>query len=144
MTTKIHKNGVELQLDDWDILVKQNVSIYDEYLEVTLKVDHCISKILDFVREMEKTCMDKKILKYFARLQYDYNQISGWRTEIDRGSENICDPLSWWHRDSLYQVKKLVRRFKKNPNYYEIYIKSADYYDRMKTTINSPRYFFSI
>lgn len=130
-----------VDLNEYDIESEiKDLDICDEYFEVTLQIDHCVKRMLCQIRKIEKVCFDKKIFKYFANLQYAYNQIISWRTEVDEEKDRICEALAWWYNDSLRQIKKLSGRFRKHQKYEELYQKSIKYLDTMKNIIRSPRY----
>lgn len=138
--SKKNKSIVKLNDNDIDAQINSNISIYEEYFDITVEVDRYINNILHQIRKLEKTCLDKKILKYFAKMQYNYNQITAWRNDSERDKEYIAESLAWWYVDSVKQIKRLVKRLNKFIQYKEIYINSLDHLDNIKIIIRNPRY----
>lgn len=133
---------VKLQTKDLGSKIRQNISIFEEFCDIHLKVDRYIGRILSHVRKLETTCLDRKLLKYYASLQYNQNQIKEWRKATDVDKEDLSKILSYWYYSSLYQCKKIVGRLKKIKDYIDVYTKVSNYVDRMKIIVNNPRYLF--
>lgn len=94
------------------------LDIYDKFILMNYSTDTCLDRIIKILAIIEKTSIDKKLLRYIYKLKINRNKVKYYRLNLTYCKINMVQSLVLSYDKCFVKCHKIINNLNKNKSEY--------------------------